>query len=60
MNDFDYVGESKMFDAQQLLSDLRNYKERTEQIHWVDPLWIAKMEAQFAAERAEEGLGDDD
>jgi len=47
--------EAKQFDAMHLLSDLRRYKERTESIHWVDPLLIARMEARFAAERAEEG-----
>jgi hypothetical protein len=52
--------DKRQFDAMHLLSDLRNYKERTEGIHWVDPLWIARMEARFAAERAEEGLEDDD
>jgi hypothetical protein len=52
--------EAKQFDAEKLLTDLRNYKANTPEIPWVPADWIAKMEARFAAERAEEGLEDDD
>ena len=52
--------EAKQFDAMHLLSDLRRYKENTKEIPWVPADWIEKMEARFAAERAEEGLEDDD